>query len=88
MKLASLAYRSDKLIFEEAHVGIDYARTRACKLNEFYGSYLGAVGQAQFMPSIFLKYAVDGNDSAMFIPSLPDVFHQWRIFCQKWMAVC
>ena len=41
-----------------------------------YGSWAGAMGQCQFMPSTFLRYAVDadGDGRRDIWNSLPDVF--------------
>ena len=76
--LATLAYdgrrsgffRSELInalrILEEKHISLDKMK----------GSWAGAMGQNQFMPSSFRKYAVDGdNDGKRNIwTSLPDVF--------------
>ncbi len=76
--LATLAYdgrRSDYFrdelikalrIVDEGHV----------KLDDFTGSWAGAMGQCQFMPSSFFDYAVDYNGDGRkdIWNSLPDVF--------------
>lgn len=47
------------------------------KLEQMKGSWAGAMGQCQFMPSNYLRYAVDGdNDGKKDLwGSLPDAFH-------------
>lgn len=76
--LATLAYdgrRSDffrkelinaLLIIQQGHIS----------LSEMEGSWAGAMGQCQFMPSSFLNFAVDYNDDGRkdIWNSLPDVF--------------
>jgi len=49
------------------------------------GSWAGAMGQLQFLPSTFASYAVDGdNDGRIDIwNSLPDVFHSAANFLSK-----
>lgn len=49
------------------------------------GSYAGAFGQAQFMPSSFNKYAVDfdGDRRADIVGSLPDTFASIAHYLQK-----
>ena len=53
-------------IIDAGHIG----------LNEMEGSWAGAMGQCQFMPSSFLAYAVDGNGDGRkdIWGTLPDVF--------------
>ncbi|MAY03794.1 MAG: lytic transglycosylase [Gammaproteobacteria bacterium] len=53
-------------ILDEGHIGID----------DMSGSWAGAMGQCQFMPSTFDRYAVDGDgDGRIDIwNSLPDIF--------------
>jgi len=76
--LATLAYdgrRSDFFrselmgaleILDEGHISI----------NKMKGSWAGAMGQNQFMPSSFHRFAIDGNDDGRrdIWTSLPDVF--------------
>lgn len=62
-------------ILSEGHVSID----------AFNGSWAGAMGQSQFMPTSFLNYAVDGNgDGKKDIWSTPeDVFASIANFLSK-----
>jgi membrane-bound lytic murein transglycosylase B len=76
--LATLAYdgrraaffRSELLqalrILDEGHIGVD----------DMYGSWAGAMGQSQFMPSSYVRNAVDydGDGRRDIWGSLPDVF--------------
>jgi membrane-bound lytic murein transglycosylase B len=76
--LATLAYdgrraaffRSELIaalkILDEGHIGVDQMR----------GSWAGAMGQSQFMPSSFLRFAVDfdGDGRRDIWNSLPDIF--------------
>ena len=52
---------------------------------QFLGSYAGAMGQAQFMPSSFLKYAVDfdGDGRADIWTNVPDVLASIANYLQK-----
>jgi lytic murein transglycosylase len=52
---------------------------------EFVGSWAGAMGQAQFLPSSFLKYAVDfdGDGQADIWRSVPDVLASIANYVQK-----
>lgn len=53
--------------------------------NEMKGSWAGAMGQNQFMPSSFHAYAVDGNDDGKrdIWTSLPDVFASTANYLSK-----
>jgi membrane-bound lytic murein transglycosylase B len=52
---------------------------------EFLGSYAGAMGQPQFLPSSYLKYAVDfdGDGKADIWHSVPDVLASIANYLQK-----
>lgn len=54
-------------ILDQGHVGVDQMK----------GSWAGAMGQCQFMPSNYIRYAVDGDGDGKkdLWESLPDVFH-------------
>jgi membrane-bound lytic murein transglycosylase B len=53
---------------------------------EFVGSWAGAMGQPQFLPSSYLKYAVDfdGDGKADIWRSVPDVLASIANYLQKW----
>jgi lytic murein transglycosylase len=57
---------------------------------QLLGSYAGAMGQTQFMPSSYLKYAVDfdGDGRADIWTNVPDVFASIANYLQKygWQA--
>ena len=52
---------------------------------EFVGSWAGAMGQPQFLPSSYLKYAVDfdGDGKADIWRSVPDVLASIANYLQK-----
>jgi membrane-bound lytic murein transglycosylase B len=52
---------------------------------EMKGSWAGAMGQVQFMPSTYLRYAVDGDGDGRrnLWTSLPDVFHSAAHFLRE-----
>ena len=62
-------------ILDEGHIAPD----------SMSGSWAGAMGQLQFMPSIFSSYGVDGdNDGRIDIwNSLPDIFHSAANFLSQ-----
>ena len=59
-------------------------------LKQMKGSWAGAMGQCQFMPSNYLQYAVDGDGDGKINlwDSLPDVFHSAGNFLNQlgWQA--
>lgn len=59
--LASLAYegRRKKLFEDELVNALQMARNENLEYQDFKGSWAGAMGQCQFMPSSYLSYAVD-----------------------------
>ena len=77
--LATLAYKGGRRRFFRAEL------VNALKIldqghitpERMMGSWAGAMGQNQFMPSSFLRFAVDGNKDGRrdIWRSLPDVFH-------------
>ena len=75
--LATLAYDGRRPLFKtelfEALKIVDQGRATAAELR---GSWAGAMGQPQFMPSSYLTHAVDfdGDGHANIWTSLPDVF--------------
>lgn len=61
--LASLAYegRREKLFKDNFFAALDILKQKHTTLDNLKGSWAGAMGQSQFMPLSFLKYAVDYN---------------------------
>lgn len=85
--LATLAYdpRRATMFRREMLIAlqiIDEGHIAAARMS---GSWAGAMGQLQFMPSIFNQYAVDGDgDGKIDIwNSLPDIFHSAANFLSK-----
>ncbi len=76
--LATLSYegRRRDFFFAELINALKMIEQGHISPEKLKGSWAGAMGQCQFMPSSFLKYAVDGNaDGRIDIwTSLPDVF--------------
>jgi membrane-bound lytic murein transglycosylase B len=76
--LATMAYEGRRRKFFEqellnAIVLLDYLKIPP---SEMRGSWAGAIGQCQFMPSSYLKYGVDGNQNGRvdLWHEMPDVF--------------
>jgi membrane-bound lytic murein transglycosylase B len=61
-------------------------QSHAIARQQLLGSYAGAMGQAQFMPSSYLKYAVDfdGDGRADIWTSVPDVLASIANYLQKY----
>lgn len=61
--LATLAYDARRSAFFRAQLidALKILQQEKMKSAEFLGSWAGAMGQVQFMPSSFLRYAVDYN---------------------------
>lgn len=61
--LVSLAYdgRREALFKRQFFAALTILNEGHVSLEQFTGSWAGAMGQSQFMPSSFLSYAVDGN---------------------------
>jgi membrane-bound lytic murein transglycosylase B len=76
--LASLAYdgRRSAMFREELFAALTMIDKGYASIDQLRGSWAGAFGQAQFMPSSYLRYAVDGDGSGNrdIWKSLPDVF--------------
>ncbi len=76
--LASLAYdgRRSAMFREELFSALTMVDRGDATLAQMRGSWAGAFGQPQFMPSSYLRYAVDGDSSGNrdIWNSLPDVF--------------
>ncbi len=76
--LASLAYdgRRSAMFREELFAALMIIDKGDASVEQMRGSWAGAFGQSQFMPSSYLRYAVDGDGSGNrdIWKSLPDVF--------------
>ncbi len=84
--LATLAYdpRRSDFFSKELIAALKILDRGHVKLSDMKGSWAGAMGQVQFMPSNYLKYAVDGdgNGKINLWKSLPDAFHSAGNFLQ------
>lgn len=76
--LATLAYEGRRAAFFEKELltALTILANGHTGTNQLIGSWAGAMGQCQFMPTSYMKYAVDGDgDGNIDIwNSLPDVF--------------
>jgi membrane-bound lytic murein transglycosylase B len=76
--LATLAYegRRSEFFTKEFKKAVKIAAKRNTPVTEMKGSWAGAMGQCQFMPSSYLAYAVDynGDGDKDIWNSMPDVF--------------
>lgn len=85
--LATLAYdpRRAKMFRKEMLTALQIIDDGHIAANTMSGSWAGAMGQLQFMPSIFYQYGVDGDgDGRIDIwHSLPDIFHSAANFLSK-----
>ena len=75
--LATLAYDGRRTLFrDELLAALRIIDTGDVAPDALKGSWAGAMGQAQFMPSSYLKWAVDGDGDGRrdIWTSLPDVF--------------
>lgn len=61
--LATLAYegRREEFFRQEFFLALDILAAGDVKLKDMKGSWAGAMGHTQFMPSAFVKYAQDGD---------------------------
>lgn len=77
--LATLAYdpRRSQFFRKELMAALKILDQGHVKLEEMKGSWAGAMGQVQFMPSNYLKYSVDGDGDGKINlwKSLPDAFY-------------
>jgi membrane-bound lytic murein transglycosylase B len=86
--LAFIGYRGD-FFRNELLAALEILEQRHVSVTAMLGSWAGAMGQTQFMPSSYMKYAVDGDGDGRgdIWRSLPDAFastanylqqHGWR----------
>lgn len=77
--LATLAYNNRRSAFFRAELlhALTILEQKHLPAADMKGSWAGAMGQMQFMPSTFLRYAVDadGDGRKDIWHSLPDAFH-------------
>lgn len=90
--LATLAYDSDRSAFYEKELlaALRILEEGHVSKNRMIGSWAGAMGHTQFMPSTFLEYAVnfDNNPKKDLWNSLEDVFASTANYLEKadWQA--
>jgi len=88
--LATLAHdqRRSNFFKNELFAALTILDRKHVTLPDMQGSWAGAMGQPQFMPSTFLRYAVDedGDGRADIWHSLPDVFASAANFLQIRLA--
>ena len=86
--LATLAYaRFQQPYFHDELLGaMKILQAGQVPRRQFVGSWAGAMGQTQFMPSSYLKFAVDvdGDGRADIWTSVPDVLGSIANYLQKW----
>ncbi|MPQ76808.1 lytic murein transglycosylase [Hydrogenovibrio sp. JE_KL2] len=85
--LATLSYddRRSSFFTKELISALEILDQGNVTVDEMKGSWAGAMGQCQFMPSNYLKYAVDGDNSGTkdLWNSLPDVFNSMGNFLEQ-----
>jgi len=85
--LATLAYSQYRPHFfhHEYLQALRLLNIRSVSLRDMYGSWAGAMGQCQFLPSRYLKYAVDYNRTGHkdIWHNLADVFASTAYFLQR-----
>jgi membrane-bound lytic murein transglycosylase B len=92
LALATLAYDNRRSAFfrNELLNALTILEQGHISLGDMNGSWAGAMGQMQFMPSTFLHYAVDGDGNGRkdIWRSLPDAFHSGANYLKKigWRA--
>lgn len=84
--LATLAYDNRRSAFFRSELlhALTILEQQHLPAAEMKGSWAGAMGQMQFMPSTFLRYAVDadGDGRKDIWQSLPDAFHSGANYLQ------
>ncbi len=85
--LATLAYESNRPAFfrKELFLALHILNDGHVSLDKFKGEWAGASGQCQFLPSSWVKYAVDyeGNGRKDIWTSKPDVFASIANYMKK-----
>ena len=98
--LASRLVKKAEFAFQELVAVLSMFRENAAHIYDVRGSYAGAIGMPQFLPSSYLRWAVDGNgDGQVDLNNLDDVLpsianylreHGWTPdaqFEQQWRSV-
>ena len=98
--LASRLVRKAEFAFQELVAVLSMFRENLTHLYEVRGSYAGAIGMPQFLPSSYLQWAVDGDGDGRVdlnrlddtLPSIANYLHAhgWSAeadFQRKWRAV-
>ncbi|MBN2646330.1 MAG: lytic murein transglycosylase [Thiotrichales bacterium] len=85
--LATLAYdpRRSAFFSQELLAALRILDRGDVPLEQMQGSWAGAMGQVQFMPSNYLKYAIDGDGDGKvnLWSSVPDALHSAGYFLQQ-----
>ena len=85
--LATLAYdpRRAKFFRRELLTALQIIDDGHIAADSMSGSWAGAMGQLQFLPSVFYSYGVDGDRDGRFDiwNSLPDIFHSAANFLRE-----
>jgi lytic murein transglycosylase len=86
--LATLAYdcRRSAMFTAELIAALRLLDAGDLSLDEMHGAWAGEIGQAQFMPTSYLKFAVDyeGNGHRDLIRSVPDVIASIANYLQSY----
>ena len=86
--LATLAYQGRRASYAESELlsALKIADRGDATPAEMMGSWAGAMGQTQFMPSAYLAYAVDddGDGHRDLFASIPDILASTANFLAKW----
>ncbi len=83
--LATLAFASNRkeMFKKELILALKMIDQGYVNANSFYGSWAGAMGQCQFMPSSFFEFAVEINGKKDIWDSLPHVFGSIANYLKK-----
>jgi membrane-bound lytic murein transglycosylase B len=98
--LASRLSDKAQFAFSELVAALSMFRDNLQRLYDVHGSYAGAIGMPQFLPSSYLRWAVDGNEDGRIdlndlndvLPSIANYLyaHGWSEdadFRERWRAV-